>query len=487
MTHDDVTPPAAQAAAHGIGWREAFALAMSVSGGLYVFFGTTMAAVGAAAALGIWAISAAIGWLQNNLFAEMASMFPDKPGGVPIYAHEAWRSRCAPAGALATFGYWFGWSAVISITTVTAGGLIEARWFADSTFRLGPAGPAQLVGIALMLALLIPNLRGAQPAAWVNKVVGVLLLGTFAVFIVAPLVSGSWDAGNLTSSLGQPGADSWGGVRNVLAWLYLVGWTAYGTEMCAAFMPEYRTRSDSTKALFSSGAYTTTMFALVPLGIGGLVSQQEAQADPSAVFLTGFARVVPTGALGDLMVIAIIGALLMCVNAAMADGSRALAGAAMDGLTPTQFGLTNRHGVPHVALFTAVLLNIALIVAVSNPVSILVAANLGYLTAIVLALAGFLLLRRDLPDAPRPFRVGAHAVPMAVALTAYNVVVLVVGAASADLTGYGGPREFAIGVSVLLVSLVFFVIRRRGQERRPLWRDPHPAAPAAVPTPVQPV
>ena len=118
--------PAAEPSLHKtLRWQDAFALAMAVSGGLFVSFGATMAAIGALSALFIWALAAGIGWLQNNLFAEMASMFPNKPGGVPVYAHEAWKERFAPAGALATFGYWFGWSAVISVVSFTAGAIIQ--------------------------------------------------------------------------------------------------------------------------------------------------------------------------------------------------------------------------------------------------------------------------------------------------------------------------------------------------------------------------
>jgi membrane protein implicated in regulation of membrane protease activity len=89
-------------------------------------------------------------------------------------------------------------------------------------------------------------------------------------------------------------------------------------------------------------------------------------------------------------------------------------------------------------------MDIALIILVPNPISILVAANLGYLLAAV--------------------------------LTVYGAVVLVVGALSAEITGYGGPVELAIGVGFLLLSLVLFVIRRRVQDRQPLVRDPRPAA-----------
>jgi len=477
-----LAPDTAPALHRTLRWQDAFALAMAVSAGLFVSFGPTMAAIGALSAMFIWALAAAIGWAQNHLFAEMASMFPDKPGGVPVYAHEAWKERFAPAGALATFGYWFGWSAVISIVSLTAGAIIQARWMPEATWALDlgflPVGIAQLIGIGFILALMVPNLFGAQPAAWVNKILGVLLLVPLLTFVVAPLVSGQWDAANLTWGLGQPGADHWGGWQDAAVWLYLVGWTAYGTEMCAAFTPEYRTTRDARRALSTSGAYTFLMFALVPIGVGGLMTQAEAAADPTAVFVSGFASVLPAGFAGDAALVITIGALLMGVNASMADGSRALYGAAVDGLVPRQFEVLNRHQVPARAVVAAVIMNILLVLFVSNPIGILVAANIGYLLAILLAVSGFLLLRRDLPNAPRSFKLGAWAVPLAIVLTVYGAAVLVVGALSAELSGYGGPAELAIGVGILLLSLILYIIRRRFQDRMPLLREPRTQNPS---------
>ncbi|WP_075972529.1 APC family permease [Glutamicibacter halophytocola] len=457
-------------------WQDAFALAMAVSGGLFVSFGATMAAVGALSAMFIWALAAGIGWVQNHLFAEMASMFPDKPGGVPVYAYEAWKHRFAPAGALATFGYWFGWSAVISIVSLTAGAMIQARWFPDATWELHLGaigiGMAQIIGIVLILLMMVPNLLGAQPAAWVSKVLGALLLIPLLVFVAAPLISGQWEPGNLTWGLGQPGADHWGGWQDAAVWLYLVGWTAYGTEMCAAFTPEYRSEKDARRALSTTGAYTFMMFALVPIGVGGLISRADAANDPASVFVNGFTAVLPAGFAGDVALLITIGALLMGVNASMADGSRALYGAAVDALVPRQLEKLNRHQVPARAIIAAVVMNILLVIFVSNPISILVAANVGYLLAILLAVSGFILLRKDRPNAPRSFRLGAWALPLAIVLTIYGAAVLVIGAASSNLSGYGGPVELSIGIGILLLSVVLFVIRRRFQDSKPLMREP---------------
>src|SRR6476469_8151165 len=61
-----------------------------------------------------------IGFSVGALGAEVAAMFPDKPGGLAMYAKEGWRRYFSLAGPIATFGYWFAWSSVLAIY----GGLI---------------------------------------------------------------------------------------------------------------------------------------------------------------------------------------------------------------------------------------------------------------------------------------------------------------------------------------------------------------------------
>ena len=39
-------------------------------------------------------------------------MFPEKSGGLSMYANEGWRKYTTLVGPIATFGYWIGWSVV---------------------------------------------------------------------------------------------------------------------------------------------------------------------------------------------------------------------------------------------------------------------------------------------------------------------------------------------------------------------------------------
>ncbi len=55
----------------------------------------------------------------------------------------------------------------------------------------------------------------------------------------------------------------------------------------------------------------------------------------------------------------------------------------------------------------------------------------------VLAITGFLLLRRDRPDWPRPYRLSNRWIGVAVALAVYNTII-VVGVLNPGTAAYGG-------------------------------------------------
>src|SRR6478752_3238350 len=79
-------------------WWDGFVIALCNPGFLIASLGFSMGALGTWGAVTLWAISAAIGMLQAWIYAEPASMFPDKPGGISLYAHEGWRGRFSLVG-----------------------------------------------------------------------------------------------------------------------------------------------------------------------------------------------------------------------------------------------------------------------------------------------------------------------------------------------------------------------------------------------------
>ena len=181
------------------------------------------------------------------------------------------------------------------------------------------------------------------------------------------------------------------------------------------------------------------------------------------------------------MVVILIGAFLLTMNAATADGGRALYGIARDHMTIKQLYHLNHRGIPARAMTLDMIVNLGLIFFIASPLAILVAGNLGYISAHFFAVAAFVLLRKDRPLWPRPIKLPSYWIPIAVIICAFNALLIVVGASSASLTGYGGKKELWIGIGVLLISVLLFVYRRVVQDHAPVrLREDVPATPDAV-------
>jgi amino acid transporter len=461
-------------------WHHGAMLALPIATGLFITAGFTIAAVGAWPAIGICVVLAVIALLQNNLFAEMAAMFPDKPGGVAVYVHEAWKRYFAPLGALASFGYWCGWALVLALTGITMGSLIQAQWLPDQTWTfstgLADLGLPALIGAAAVVLAIVVNLIGINVAVKVNQIVGVVFVVVLLAMIVLPLFAGNWNVANLTSHVEGP----WGGWKTILAWLYVGAWAIYGSEMCAAFAPEYRdTSRDTARAMTSIAGLLIGLYFLVPLATVGSIGEEAVGANPITYGVVALQDILGSGVAGVATAVLCASLFVIMVSSA-ADASRALMGNALEGMTLKQFGRSTAKGVPYVALLFTLVVNLLILAFVANPVAVLIAANMGYLLAITLGVAGFLLLRRDRPNWSRPIRKGKAWIPIAAVLTVFNAVILVVGATSPDLTAGGGLKEALIGVALLLLGIVFYLVRQLVQERGPLrLRETEVSAPAS--------
>ncbi len=159
-------------------------------------------------------------------------------------------------------------------------------------------------------------------------------------------------------------------------------------------------------------------------------------------------------------------------------------------MTIRELGVLNRFHVPARAMTVDMIVNIALVLFISSNLAILYMSNIGYVFAHVVAMTGFLLLRKDRPNWPRPIKVSSAWIPVAVVIAASNTVFLVVGAASPKLTGYGTWKEFGIGVGILVGSVLLYIFRRVVQDKQPIHlreetpKMPEERAPAAVGVPV---
>jgi amino acid transporter len=456
-------------------WWDGFVVALANPGFLIAALGGSIGALGTGGAWLLWTISICLGALQNNIHAELASMFPNKSGGIALYAHEAWRKYLTIIGPLATFGYWIGWSVVLAVNGLVAGTLIQAQWFSDTTWAESAAGfdftlPIVL-GIGLIFIVWIFNVYGVRPAVWFGYVTGGLLLLPAFVLMFLPYITGDWSSSNIQFEIGANG-----GLALAIVWLYFMCWSSYGIEVVATFAPEYHDpQRDTRMALRSAALFSALVYVLLPLGAGGTLGTEKIAADATLIAWYKEAFDVLVGnTLAGVMIFCVVAGLVLSMNTATMDGSRALYGISKDGMTIRQLGRLNRFSVPAIAMTVDALLNIVLISFFNNPIEIIAVSNIGYVFATCTALAAFLLLRRDRPEWPRPVHLSSLWVPLGAVLLAVNLVFLIGGGfiwsgGFLGIDGYGyGWDKTRWGLLVLFVALALYVYRHVVQDKLPM-------------------
>ncbi|MGH3136663.1 MAG: APC family permease [Gaiellaceae bacterium] len=476
-------------------WYDGFVIALANPAFLLGSLGYSVGDLGGWGAVLLWAITAAILVPVVVLYSELAAMFPDKSGGFPIYANEGWRRYTTLVGPIATFGYWIGWSVVLSFLGLFVGQLAHAAWFpgepfgtnallagaaGDGYFSTGPVdvGLPHLIAIGLILAVWAFNILGTRVGVTFNYLAGILLMIPLFCFMVLPFLNGDFDSSNLTYKLNDAGL-AWGGWQLALVWIWIMLWSAGGVDTCATFAPEYKdTVRDTRKALMSAAIFSLIVYTFLPLGLVGGVGEETV----AAYDYVGALDELVGPNLTNLFVIVILASFVISMNTATADGSRALYGISRAGLTIKELGTLNRFNVPGNAMSLDMAVNILFVLFIGNLFGILAASNIGYVLAHVFALSAYVLLRKDRPLWPRPIKLRAYWTGIAAILCGMFIVFTIVGVGwfQTAAGGYGSEKEKIIGFSVLVIAVVLFFYRRIVQDKEsPHWREETPAVPDA--------
>ena len=486
-------------------WYDGFVICLANPGFLLGSLGWSVLDLGGWGAMLIWGITAAVVFPVTVLYSELAGMFPHKSGGLSVYANEGWRRYSTLIGPVATFGYWIGWSVVLSFLGLFTGYFVRTEWFPGQPggtyafggtcaapcrdyFSTGPVhiGLDHIVAICLILAVWAFNVFGTRVAVSFNYVAGLLLMVPLFSFTLLPFLNGDFTTANLHNHIGAPG-HAWGGVQIAVVWIWIMIWST-APEAAATFAPEYKnTVSDTRKALLSSALFILLINTLLPVALTGGVGEKTVSG---FLYPEALNKLVGSGA-ANFFVLVICTSFVLSMNTATADGSRALYGISKDGLTIKELGRLNRFGVPGNAMTLDMGINILFVLFVGNLFGILVASNIGYVLANMFAIGSFILLRRDRPNWPRPIKLPNVWVPIAGVLFALFAFFSVVGIGWFQVAGggfvYGGTKNKIIGFSVLAASLLLFLFRRIVQDgERPHWREETPAMPDEAPAPEAP-
>ena len=183
-----------------LNWKQGLAIALGVPLLILPSIGTFATYLWAFAVIA-WGLSVLQGFLQNMAYGEMATAFPNA-SGLPGFAQSVFggeKNRLGKfIGGFSAWGYWFAWNPVVAIYAILISdymtGMIPALADIPSLFvSLG-------VGIVVIGALTLVNLKGASGGATLGYILAFISLIPLFIICLAPFVTGDFHMENITGS-----------------------------------------------------------------------------------------------------------------------------------------------------------------------------------------------------------------------------------------------------------------------------------------------
>ncbi len=276
-----------------IDWKHGFYIATGVPALVLVSIGPLAVQVGPPSVL-VWILSVVIGMLMSFVFAEIASMFPEKTGGIPIFAAVAYRRYTPLVGPIVTWGYWFAWSPVLAINGLLVGGYVNALAIHSSNAWIN-----WVIGALVLVAFFAINHFGIREGAYAQLVLGICAIVPLLLLGIVPWFRGQVDFARFSPF--SPLGGGWGSTNGWITFLgalFVAGWSAYAFETAVSYCAEFRNpKTDAPKAILSSGVLALVCFTLVPLALIGALGMTTIAQDPS-VALVPLAKTVFGGQAG---------------------------------------------------------------------------------------------------------------------------------------------------------------------------------------------
>jgi APA family basic amino acid/polyamine antiporter len=415
-----------------------------VGSGIFALTGQFGAAVGSpAGVLMPWVVGAVLALCGGLSLAELGSMLPCSGGSIE--------------GARRAFGPTVGY--LVATVTILAGYLLSnaviALFLAEYVDRLVPAdAPDTALAVGAILLALGSQLPGLRMGFAANTVLAVIKVGVIAAFVVGGLTVGVTErltavAADATPSLFSPQAAT---AVLLVSFAYL-GWST-GADIAGDLRDPGRTLP---RAMVASILVVAVLYLGVNAAYLRVIDPAAmVEADGSGMRAIGSvaAGLLFGPAVGTAMTGAIALLLFSTVVSGVITGARILESMARAGEIPAALGVRRADGVPQRALLAVAGLSTAALAIGS------LGELLDLLTVLVnvfsaLTVVALFVLRRTMPDAPRPFRVPLYPwVPAIYLLLAGWTVV------SSIMTG-GARAAWASCASVVILVLLRPLLRQR--------------------------
>ncbi|HVG23386.1 MAG TPA: APC family permease [Thermoanaerobaculia bacterium] len=360
----------------------------------------------------VWVLGGVYALLGAICLAELGTLLPAS-GGQYVYARTA-------LGEYA--GFVVGWSDWISTCGTTAAVSIVIGEYSSA---LIPALQGRTVAIALSVTLLFAILqwRGVKWGSRTQEITGFLKMAAFcavvgACFLWAPVrPSGAANVVTFTH------------IGAIVIALQAVIYTYDGWAAVIYFSEEVRNGARNIpRALFVGVASIIAIYLGVNLAIFYVLPISEIAGRNLAL---AHAAQIVFGALGDPLVRGLmIISMLSGINAYHLMASRVLFAMSRDSLVSRRACAVNEGGTPIVALALSAAVAVLFIVGSGTFDEVIAVLSFFFVANYTLSFASLFVLRRTMPDAPRPYR--AWGYPFTPAIALLGSVAFLAGAVAGD-------------------------------------------------------
>jgi diguanylate cyclase (GGDEF)-like protein len=423
---DQVVPKAVSARPHPrvLGWVGTAALAMGGSNqmiflitALFVGQGDTPGQGSAAVPLLI--VGLLLSWAAAPAWTELVLMWPNRVGGIAAACAEAFRPYSPVLSALTGTCYWWGWVPTCGLTALLSASAIQ-QWYL-------PGLPVAAVASAIVIAFTAVNFCGIR---WVARLaIPIATASASLAFLssLVPILSGSVDWRQATDfTLTTPFSGWFGGLTSIMAGIYLIGFAAPAFEAATCHVGEtVDPHRNVPRAVLASALMAAVYFVVLPVVWLGVLGPAALGRDLASVLGPTFAPLL--GGFGKATAIwFMVFNMFPGTLQPLAGAARTLSQLSDDGLLPRFLARRSRTDCPWVAtVFTAAFAILFLLIG--DPIWLVAAANFTYLIGICMPNIAAWLLRRDQPDASRPYRAPRGMVAFGVIASAVWLISAILG------------------------------------------------------------
>jgi signal transduction histidine kinase/DNA-binding NarL/FixJ family response regulator len=348
--------------------------------------------------------AAAPGW------TELALMSPNRVGGIAASCAEAFKPYNPMLSTITGVCYWWGWVPTCGLTAIFSASAIK-QWYL-------PNVSVTELACALVVLFTLVNLCGIK---WTTRVATPVATASALLAFVSslgPILAGQVDWHQATDfHLTVPFPGWFGDLTSLMAGLYLVGFAAPAFEAATCHVGETIDQNRNVpRAMLASALMAAVYFAVLPVVWLGALGPTSLGDDLALALGPTFTPIFGSGAKAMAIWFMMFNMFHGTLQP-LAGASRTLAQLAEDGLAPRFLALRIPTDAPWAATLVTAGVSIGLLL-IGDPIWLIAAANFNYLIAISLASVAVWLLRRDAPDAPRPYRAPRGTIGLGIAAAA---------------------------------------------------------------------